>query len=717
MAIKHLFRLSFAVVLVMVFASGLPAWGQTRDENMDRCAEADDPDVMIGGCTAFIQSGQEDNKNLSIAFSNRGIGYSKKGNYDLAIQDFDEAIRLSPSDIDKVILRGRAYDSKGNYDRAIQDYDEAIRLNPSFARAFDLRGYAYYDKGNYDRAIQDYDEAIRINPSYAIAFSNRGMAYYANGNYDRAILDYDEAIRLDPSDAGTTGFRGNARFLLGQFTAAQLDFARAVELDPSDAGSAIWLYLARARAGQVGRAELEKYAAQVKLTGLGGQVLNLYLGKAIPEIVLIEASRSDTEKNRIQQHCQAYFYLGEYALIGGRSAEARRLFQQAIDTGETTLTEYDGAKAELKRLPASPVKTPAKSGVNAGHSQKQPAAAAPAAKRPTLADVVLQHLIMLPDYRELQALYDENVTQPGWAASDEGTAVSQWLAMLRSNALSTKIAKGSDGRAFSEYFIGDEKIDMKRLYSEISVDDLDEGFRNLTADVIAREIASNPPDAKVKAALDRFRAAERIKAAGDGKADDVRALLAGGADVNAIDQYGYTALMDAAQEGHAEVVSALLAKGADVNATRKDDNWTALHYAANSGLADVVRILLDKGADVNAKVKNGETALMIAADNEEDKNEPARVDVVRALLAKGADVNAKDEYGETALIKTAYQGNAPIARALIDKGADVNAKCGNGWTALLRAEDKQNLGKLMGLDTHDKGRTEIARMLKDAGAR
>ena len=400
MAIKHSCRLSFAVVLVMGFASGLQAWSQTRNENVERC-NSDDPDASIEGCTALIQSGQEAIGSLTSAILNRGS----------------------------------AYTIKGNYDRAIQDYDEAIRLNPSYASAFSHRGYAYDEKGNYDRAIQDYDEAIRLDPSYAVAFSSRGVAYYHEGNYDRAIQDFDEAIRLDPSDAGTTGFRGNARFLLGQFTAAQLDFARAVELDPSDASSAIWLYLARARAGQVGRAELEKYAAQVKLTGLGGQVLNLYIGKAIPEIVLIEASRSDAEKNRIQQHCQAYFYLGEYALIGGRSEEARHLFQQAIDTGETTLTEYDGAKAELKRLPVSTVKTPAKSGVNAGHSQKQPAAAAPAAKRPTLADVVLQHLIMLPDYRELQALYDKNATQPEWAASDEGKAVSQRLAMLRSNAL------------------------------------------------------------------------------------------------------------------------------------------------------------------------------------------------------------------------------------------------------------------------------------------
>ena len=57
-----------------------------------------------------------------------------------------------------------AYADKQEYDRAIADYDEAIRLNPEVATAFNNRGNAYADKHLYDRAIADYDEAIRLNP-------------------------------------------------------------------------------------------------------------------------------------------------------------------------------------------------------------------------------------------------------------------------------------------------------------------------------------------------------------------------------------------------------------------------------------------------------------------------------------------------------------------------------------------------------------------------
>src|SRR5215831_370604 len=67
--------------------------------------------------------------------------------------------------------------SAGNrdYDRAIAEYSEAIRLDPKNPNAFSNRGNAYGNKGDYDRALSDYNEAIRLDPQFAIAFNNRGI--------------------------------------------------------------------------------------------------------------------------------------------------------------------------------------------------------------------------------------------------------------------------------------------------------------------------------------------------------------------------------------------------------------------------------------------------------------------------------------------------------------------------------------------------------------
>src|SRR5215475_10165435 len=124
-------------------------------------------EASIAACTRIIQDGRTSTENRAIAFNNRGRAYAGKGQYDRAIQDFDEAIRLKPNDAIAFYNRGRAYAAgKGQYDRAIQDFDQAIRLKPNDAIAFYNRGFAYARKGQPDRAIQDFDQAIRLNPNY-----------------------------------------------------------------------------------------------------------------------------------------------------------------------------------------------------------------------------------------------------------------------------------------------------------------------------------------------------------------------------------------------------------------------------------------------------------------------------------------------------------------------------------------------------------------------
>jgi tetratricopeptide (TPR) repeat protein len=90
-----------------------------------------------------------------------------------------------------------AYLNEGQYeDRALKDYDETIRLAPSNRAAYNNRGNVYMSKRQYDRAIRDYDEAIRLDPNEPMYIKNRANAFRVTGQYERAVADFRKALTL-----------------------------------------------------------------------------------------------------------------------------------------------------------------------------------------------------------------------------------------------------------------------------------------------------------------------------------------------------------------------------------------------------------------------------------------------------------------------------------------------------------------------------------------
>ena len=163
-----------------------------------------------------------------------------------------------------------------------------------------------------------------------------------------------------------------------------------------------------------------------------------------------------------------------------------------------------------------------------------------------------------------------------------------------------------------------------------------------------------------------FAQSDIADAASKGNKADIERLLKRGADVNAQQADGATALQWAAYRGDAKLAELLLKAGAKPDLANHD-GATPLWLAAARGDGAVIQALLKGGADANEQLPLGRRPLMLAARS-------GNVDAVQALLEHGADVNASEtERGTSALMQAADQGHADVLKELIQHGATVAA--------------------------------------------
>ena len=190
-------------------------------------------DTIYNDLIGFVAN--EKNYETSAVLFHQGLASSNKGEYEEAIQKYNEAVELNPNHAEFYNNRGNVKNKLRQYQEAISDFNKAIELDPNDAKAYHNRGVAKCHLEQYREAVSDFNKAIELDPNDAKTYYNRGRAEYDLEQYQEVIADCDKAIDLEPNYEDAYQLRGVAKQALGRAQEADEDFKMAAKLRGDEA--------------------------------------------------------------------------------------------------------------------------------------------------------------------------------------------------------------------------------------------------------------------------------------------------------------------------------------------------------------------------------------------------------------------------------------------------------------------------------------------------
>jgi len=137
------------------------------------------------------------NSKFADSFNNRGIAYAENSNFDQAIKDYDQSIKLKENNFDAYLNKGIALKNIFRFKEAINHFNISLKLRPNDAKVYYNSGNVFLELNNFNKALELYNKAILLQKNYSEAYAKRGEVNFFLKNYDLSMRDYSQSIKLN----------------------------------------------------------------------------------------------------------------------------------------------------------------------------------------------------------------------------------------------------------------------------------------------------------------------------------------------------------------------------------------------------------------------------------------------------------------------------------------------------------------------------------------